>query len=373
MKALLISGRSLPLRKLRSGKVNSLGHFPRLPTLCVLALLLLLLVLVSCMLGAAALRPQQVLEVLLYQSGWRWHGEAPALQDIAVVWSIRLPRVLLGIGVGSGLAMAGVVLQGLFRNPLADPALVGVTSGAAFGATLMIVLGTTCWPQLAQRLGLFTLPAAALAGGLAVTCLIYRLAMRNGLTALPTMLLAGIAINALLGAAIGAMSFIASDQQLRTLTFWSLGSLGNASWDIIALQMPVLLIAIVGMWALRKPLNALILGEAEASHLGVRMQSLKRAAIFWVALAVAVAVAFTGMIGFIGLAAPHIVRLLIGADHRFVMPGAALLGASLILAADLLARTLVAPAEIPVGILTALLGAPFFLLLLRRQRALWGS
>lgn len=352
---------------------HALGQLPRRFTLALLSLLLLLLALLSCILGASALGPVQVIEVILYQLGWPWHALPPPFQNIAVVWSIRLPRVVLGGVVGVSLALSGVTLQGLFRNPLADPSLVGVTGGAAFGATCSIVLSALFWPQLAQQLDLLALPMAAFIGGLIVASLIYRLARRDGMTVLPTMLLAGIAINALLGAAIGALSFIANDQQLRSLTFWSLGSLGNASWSMLAVQLPILLIAVAGMWRLHRPLNALLLGEAEAGHLGVRLQSLKRAAIFWVALAVAVAVAFTGMIGFIGLAAHHIVRLLIGADHRYLMPGAALLGASLMLMADLLARTLVAPAEIPVGILTALLGAPFFLLLLCRQRSFWGS
>lgn len=339
-----------------------------------LLLLLIAMIVLSCAIGAVQVPPLHVLLIILGKIGLPLPealSENIAPQAQAVVWSIRFPRVLLGICVGAGLAMSGVALQGLFRNPLADPGLIGVSSGAAFGAAAVIVLGATVAPGLAVMLGGFTLPVAAFAGGLAVSLLIYRLASRGGTTAMATLLLAGIAINALTGAAIGGFSYLATDQQLRTLTFWNLGSLGNADWPLIKILMPTLTLAAIGLARCTHGLNALLLGESEAGHLGIDTQMLKRAVIFWSALAVAVSVAFTGMIGFIGLITPHIVRLLCGADHRHVMPGAALLGGSLILGADLLARTVAVPAEIPIGILTALLGAPFFLFLLLRQRSEW--
>lgn len=335
-----------------------------------LVLLLIAMTILSCAIGAVSIPPWHVLLILLSKLGLTL-PDTISPQAQAVVWTIRLPRVLLGVGVGIGLAMSGVALQGLFRNPLADPGLIGVSSGAAFGATSMIVLGATLAPGLIGVAGHFALPVAAFVGGLAVSLLIYRLSLHKGSSATATILLAGIAINALIGAAIGGFTYLANDQQLRTLTFWSLGSLGNASWPVLAILMPTLLVAGYGLLRCTHGLNALLLGEAEAGHLGIHAQALKRAAIFWSALAVGASVAFTGMIGFIGLLTPHIARLLCGADHRYVMPAAALLGGSLILAADLLARTIAVPAEIPVGILTALLGAPFFLFLLLRQRSQW--
>jgi iron complex transport system permease protein len=365
------------MTSLQAGR--SLAHHcarpsPQCILLSLLALLIAMIIL-SCAIGAVSVPPLRVLSILLGRTGLPLPdaigSDSVDLQAQAVVWSIRLPRVVLGVCVGAGLALSGVALQGLFRNPLADPGLIGVSSGAAFGAAAVIVLGATVAPGLAGLLGGLTLPAAAFAGGLAVSLLIYRLALRDGVTAMATMLLAGIAINALAGAAIGAFTYLATDQQLRTLTFWNLGSLGNADWPVVKILVPLLALAVLGLVRCIRGLNALMLGEAEAGHLGVDTQALKRAVIFWSALAVAGAVAFAGMIGFIGLVTPHIVRLLCGSDHRYVMPGAALLGGSLILAADLLARTVAIPAEIPIGILTALLGAPFFLFLLLRQRSHW--
>ncbi|PRC93628.1 FecCD family ABC transporter permease [Solimicrobium silvestre] len=343
-------------------------------TIPVLLLILCAIIIISIGSGAVPIAPRQVLAILGSKIGWG--GEWIKLADFsdqqaAVLSLIRLPRVLLGILVGAGLACSGVALQGLFRNPLADPGLIGVSGGAALGATSVIVMGATWLPGLSQSLGLFTLPLAAFLGGFGIAFLIYQLARNGGITALPIMLLAGIAVNSLTGAAIGSFTYIADDAQLRSLTFWSMGSLGNASWDIIALLTPIVTIAIYGMARLIPALNALALGEAEAGHMGFNTNQIKRWAIFWSALAVGSLVAFTGMIGFIGLVTPHVIRLLCGPNHRIVMPASALLGAIFILLADLCARTAVAPAEIPIGILTALIGAPFFLGLLLKQRANW--
>ncbi|KVN85330.1 FecCD family ABC transporter permease [Burkholderia ubonensis] len=297
-------------------------------------------------------------------------GDAAAQQARAVLLDIRAPRVVLALLVGGGFGAAGAAMQALFRNPLADPGLVGVSSGAALGATTTIVLGPALF---AASAGGAVLPIAAFAGALAVAALVYRLAASRGRLALPLLLLAGIAINALAGAAIGLLTFAANDAQLRTLTFWSLGSLGGAQWPALAAVTPCVAIGCALLARERDALNALQLGETEALHLGVPVQRLKRRVLVAVALAVGALVSCAGIIGFIGLVAPHCIRLACGPDQRIVMPGAALLGALLTLAADLAARTVAAPAEIPLGVLTALLGAPFFLALLWKNRGALGG
>jgi iron complex transport system permease protein len=290
-------------------------------------------------------------------------------RDAAVLGVVRAPRVLMAALVGAGLGVAGAAMQGLFRNPLADPGLIGVSAGAALAAVAAIVLGGSLFGAAAGVLGLWLLPVAAFAGGLAATLLMARLGTVGGVASVATLLLAGVAVNALAGALTGVLIFMADDRQVRDITFWTLGSLAGARW----VQLPVVLL-LVGLPALllctlARPLNALLLGEAEAFHLGVRVEAVKRIAVVLAAVAVAAGVAFTGLIGFVGLVVPHLVRLGFGADHRLVLPGAALLGAALLVLADLAARSLVAPAELPVGVVTALLGAPFFLWLLRRRGA----
>lgn len=321
----------------------------------------------SLAIGAVAIAPGQVLAILGDQVGLSLPWAYETRQEL-VLTAIRLPRVLLAIGVGGGLAVSGAVMQGLFRNPLADPSLIGVSSGAALAAVITIVLGSTVFSAWSDWLGAFLLPAAAFAGGVLATVVVYRLATREGRTSVATMLLAGIAINALAGAGTGLMIFIADDDQLRDLTFWTLGSLGGATWTQLAVVGPVLLGGMLATPLLARPLNALLLGEGEALHLGINTEQVKKLVITLAALVVGAAVAVSGIIGFIGLVVPHLLRLAVGPDHRVLVPGSALLGGALLLGADLLARTIVAPAELPIGIVTALLGAPFFLWLLLRDR-----
>ena len=324
-------------------------------------------VLASVASGAVALSPGQALAVLAERLGvtlpWSFSE-----QQAAVLLSIRLPRVLMGVVVGAGLAVSGAVLQGLFRNPLADPGLVGVSSGAALGAAVAIVLGAAVATPAAAWLGPAAVAACAFAGGLATTALVYRIATRQRRTSVTTMLLAGIAVNALCGAAVGALVLFADDGQLRDLTFWTLGSLGGATWGALAVATPLVGAVLVAAPWLGRSLDAMLLGEAEARHLGVRTERVKGVAIGLAALAVAAATAVSGLIGFVGLVAPHLVRLVLGPGHRALLPGAALTGAALLVAADLAGRTLLAPAEIPIGIVTALVGGPFFLWLLVRER-----
>ncbi|MBN8524159.1 MAG: iron ABC transporter permease [Planctomycetes bacterium] len=283
----------------------------------------------------------------------------------AIVLSIRLPRVALALLVGGGLAIAGATMQGLFRNPLADPGLIGVSSGAALAAVTVIVLGDGLFGGMAGR---FALPIAAFAGSLGTTWFVYRLARFCGRTHIATMLLAGIAINALCGAVIGVLVYVANDDQLRSLTFWQMGSLGRAGWPEVWMCLAIMLPAMIWLLTLGRSLNALVLGDSEAQYLGIDVQRCTRTAIILCALLVGAGVAVSGVIGFIGLVIPHLIRLLIGPDHRGVLPGAACAGGALLVAADMGARTAAAPAELPVGLLTAAIGAPFFLVLLLQQR-----
>ncbi|MEQ9180203.1 MAG: iron ABC transporter permease [Nitratireductor sp.] len=295
---------------------------------------------------------------------------AMSLRDQVFVYDIRLPSTILGLLLGAALAVSGAGMKGLFRNPLADPGLVGVSAGASLGAVSVIVLGGSALAPLVSVFGLYALPAAAFAGGLVVTLSLYRISTRSGRTSVATMLLAGIALGALAMAFTGVLIFMADDRQLRDLTFWTLGSLAGATWAKIAAAGPVIVLALAATPFVARGLNALALGEATAHHLGVPVQRLKNVAIVGVAAAVGASVAVSGGIGFVGIVVPHLLRLLIGPDNRYLLPASALLGASLLLAADAVSRTIVAPAELPIGIVTAAVGAPFFLWILLRRRGL---
>ena len=283
-----------------------------------------------------------------------------------VVLDVRLPRVLLALAVGATLAQCGVVLQALFRNPLAEPSLLGISGGAALAVATWLALapliGGAAW-QTAP----FILPAIATLGALLAASTVIRLSRAGGVTDIATLLLAGISINALAGAGIALLQTLASDAALRDLTVWLYGSLGRASWSQLAMGLPLLLA--IAFWLPREAaaLDALLLGESEAAHLGVAIETLKRRLLLLVAIATATTVALAGIIGFIGLIVPHLLRLWLGPGHRLLLPASALLGASLLIAADTAARTLFAPLEIPVGVLTALVGVPLFLALLRTR------
>lgn len=282
----------------------------------------------------------------------------------AVLTLIRLPRVVLAALVGAALAISGAALQGLFRNPLADPTLIGVSSGAALTVALALVFGGVWIGTLGVTGSILALPVAALVGGLAAAALVWRISTRHGRTSVVTMLLAGIAINALCGAGIGLCVYAANDAQLRDITFWMLGSVSGATWPLVSAVLPFFAFTLLVLPRLSRSLNAMLLGEAEASHLGVRVDRVKRWIIGVTALAVGAAVSMSGIIGFVGLVVPHIVRLTAGPDHRVLIPASAMLGALVLMASDLAARTVVAPADLPIGIVTALIGSPVFLWLL---------
>ena len=287
----------------------------------------------------------------------------------AVIYTIRAPRVLAAFAVGAALAAGGAAMQSLFRNPLADPGLLGVSSGAALAAVLVIVLGEKVMHVVPADLRPWLLPLAAFLGGLGSTVAVYRIAARNGMALVGTLLLAGIAINALTSAGIGLLVFVADDQQLRTLIFWTMGGFGAVTWTAILPALLVLAISVPTLLPAAHLLDALALGEHEAGHVGVDVERLKRRLVAQVALAVGAGVAISGIVGFVGLIAPHIVRLLLGPDHRTLLPAAALFGGAFLVLADALARVLVSPAELPIGVLTALVGGPFFLWLLAGRTA----
>lgn len=327
-----------------------------------LAWLLLPLILVST-LFALTLGPSGLSLAELWQGWWQPAGSVEGL----IIWLIRLPRLLLALVVGALLGLSGALIQGLFRNPLAEPGLMGVSSGATLAVVASLVLAPTALAALPANLAALALPVTAFIGGLIATHLVMLLGRDSGGSPLP-LILAGVAFNMVAAAGIGLCAYLASNEQLRTLTFWTLGSFGAANWRAVALTAAVLATISLLAWPLHKPLNTLLLGESECRHLGFDVPRLKRRVVYLCAAAVGAAVAFTGIIGFIGLVVPHMVRLLVGSDHRRVLPLSLGFGALLTLWADGLARTVLSPAELPVGIVTALLGGPFFIYLLQRQR-----
>ncbi len=335
---------------------------PRLPGFALLTALLLLCLLGGLWVGAAELSVERIFTIL----GHLMDGNLPAemVRDRVIFLDIRLPRVLLGALVGAALGTAGAVMQGLFRNPLAEPGLIGISSGAALGVAMVIVSGVMLHGVGQQ----FLLAGAAFIGGFITVLTVFRLSRLTGSTSVTYMLLAGIAINALALAGTWFVMYLSTDQQLRAITFWTMGSLGGAMWVTVLAAACGIIPALLVMRHYARPLNLMLLGDHEAAHLGVDTETLKRHLVLVSALAVGVAVSVSGIIAFVGLIVPHLVRLLLGADHRVLIPGSALLGASMMLLADMIARSVVAPAELPIGILTSLIGGPFFLFLLIRQR-----
>ena len=289
-------------------------------------------------------------------------------RDRVILLNIRLPRLLLAMIIGAALAVSGAMMQGLFRNPLADPGIVGVGAGAGLGAVAAIVLAGVFPVWLTGFAGQQLVGIMAFAGSVTVVLLLYRVATRGGRTSVATMLLAGIAVASLTGALTAVLIYLADDQQLRTLTFWGLGSLAGASWAKLWTALPLILPALILSPLLARGLNGLALGEAAAGHMGLPVQKVKRGSILIVAAATGASVAVAGGIGFIGIVVPHLLRLAAGPDHRWLLPNAALLGATLLALADIVARMVVAPAELPIGIVTALIGAPVFLWILLNRR-----
>ncbi len=325
---------------------------------------LLAAVLASFAVGPLRLPPMEVLQALGVKLGLVDAAQVSA-RDVAVVWQLRIPRVLLGAIVGASLAMAGASLQGLFGNPLADPGIVGVSQGAALGAVAAIVLG-------AATVGGWVIPLAAFTGGAVAISITYLLARPGRGDGNATLLLVGIAMAAFCSALIGFFTYIASEAQLQSLVFWQLGSLASADWADVAAVVPLFAIGVVCLLRLATPLDMLALGERQAQHLGLDVARTRRRLVAFSALLVGAAVAFAGSVGFVGLIVPHVARLLVGPGHRWMLPLSGVLGALLIVVADTIARTLDPPSEIPLGLFSAALGAPFFLWLVIQRRSKGG-
>ena len=331
----------------------------------LLTVLLAAVAIMSTMIGAAGI-PLPRLFAAITGSG----GDAANLaRDQLVLWSIRLPRIVVAMCVGALLALAGAIMQGIFRNPLADPSLVGVSSGAGLASAATIVVGDRLLAGTAAQMPFELLPVAAFFGALVATVALHRIATHGGRTSIAIFLLGGLAIAALANAGIGLLVFVADDRQLRDITFWLLGSLAGATWPKAWALLPFVVASIFVIPRITRGLDLLVLGEAEAFHAGISVQRLKIISIVLVSAATGAAVAVSGVIGFVGIVVPHLIRLLIGPAHRILLPASMLLGAALMLCADSAARVLAAPAEVPIGIITAAIGAPFFLVLLLRQRA----
>lgn len=337
------------------------------PVLTGLLVLLLFVVFISACIGALPISMKTLWAIVQNQLGM---GDLHAFtsQQQAVLLNIRLPRIVLGVLIGAALATSGAVIQGLFRNPLSDPGLIGISSGASFFAVLMIVLEASFFKKISGVFGYYAISFAAFVGACLTTLIVYRLAMKDGRADVTMLLLVGICINALTGSFTGLLTYVATDEQLRNITFWSLGSLGGASWHTVLGVLPFTIIPVCLLPLLAKPLNALILGENQATLMGVKIHRVKQMIIILATIAVGGSVAVAGMIGFIGLVTPHIIRMAFGANNHIVLPASALLGATILSTADLIARTLVAPQELPIGILTALLGTPVFLYIILADR-----
>jgi iron complex transport system permease protein len=336
-----------------------LRHFSAGRLIGVLAMLLPVAALLSLTVGTVSISWVEALRAVV--------GSSSTTQIDTILFDIRLPRILLAIFVGAVLATTGAVMQGLFRNPLADPSLIGVSSGASVGASLMIVTAGG-FIQGGALVGLSLVSIGAFVGGFTATLLVYRLATSGMGTSVTTMLLAGIAIGALAGALNSLLSYFSDNDMLRQISLWQMGNLSGASWLKVSI-MGAVTILLMGLFPRdSRALNALLLGESEARHLGINVQWVKRRLIVLTALGVGVSVAVAGLVGFVGLIMPHIIRLMIGPDHRWLIPASGLAGAILLVVADSLARVVVIPAELPTGILTAILGAPFFVALLLQQR-----
>lgn len=284
-------------------------------------------------------------------------------QEVMILREIRLPRVILTALVGAVLAMSGAVLQGLFRNPLADPSLIGASAGASVGAGIAILFGLGGFGLI----GLSGIALGAFCGSVVTVLLVYRLATGPEGTSVATMLLVGIAITALAGAINNLMILLADNEMLRRMSLWHMGSLDLGNWSRVQLGLAMLFAFLLLLRGQAVKLNVFLLGESEARHLGIDVERVKRRLILLTAVGVGVSTALVGAIAFVGLIVPHLVRLLSGPDHRSLIPASGLFGAILLLLADLLSRILIAPAELPVGVITAFLGVPFFVLLLRRQ------
>lgn len=339
------------------------------PSLFYLTLTLALVAAVAFSLGMGAMDipVRDVLVILIRKTGLMKQYEiSPQFETVMNI--VRLPRVLLGILVGAALGISGASVQGIFRNPLAEPGLIGISAGASLFAVAIIALEIGLLSGLSNLLGYYLLAFGAFAGAGIAAMLVYQIARTEGRPNVATMLLAGIAVNALAGALTGLITYLANEQQLRNITFWMLGSLGGATWETVFALLPFVAVPVILLPFMGKALNAFALGEAQADHLGLKINIVKRNVVILSTMAVGAAVAVSGIIGFVGLLVPHTVRLFIGVDNKYVLPASALLGALILTLADMIARTIISPVELPIGVITALLGTPLFLYILIKDK-----
>ncbi|GAA2823669.1 iron ABC transporter permease [Leucobacter komagatae] len=324
-------------------------------------MLLVLSVLVSAGTGQLAIPPQEVLGSILHRVGIDWLPLPTVPAGDEALWAIRFPRVAMAVLIGIGLSVSGLIMQAIFGNPLAEPGVIGISSGAAVGAGISIVFGLTVFGQ-------WTTAILAFITGLIATLIVYSMSRADGRTEVVTLVLTGIAVNAIGGAAIAALTFMGDTQSREAIVFWQLGSLKGMSWSQVLVVTPIIAIGLIAAYVSSRKLDLLALGERNARHLGVNVELLRIGMILVVSLLVGAAVAFAGIISFVGLVIPHLMRMILGPAHLPLVTATALAGALLMTLADLAARTLVPMAELPIGILTALVGGPFFFWLLRRTR-----
>lgn len=333
-----------------------------------LALLLLLSVVMALRVGAVDLGFEEIWNYLLHASGLSSSPVDDPVEEGLFI-HIRLPRVLLCAAVGAALAVSGTLMQAMFRNPIVEPGLTGTSSGAALGAAFMFVFGKKLTFVSGTWLASFILPLAAFAGAFAATMAVYLIASYRRRVNIATMILAGVAVNAIAASGTGYLSYIARDPQARSITFWNLGTFAGADWHAFYIVSAVTVLTVLAALRYSNALNAMLLGESEAFYLGVHPERLKMGVMVVNTLMVATATSMVGVIGFVGLIVPHSLRMLRGSDNRFLIAGSSLLGASLLILADMFARLAIAPAELPIGIVTALTGAPVFIWLLLRQHS----
>jgi iron complex transport system permease protein len=334
-----------------------------------LLVLLLVIVVTAAGIGAMQISPVQVMAILLKPL----HISLPVEYDEGmanVLLQIRLPRVVMAVLIGAGLAVAGAAMQGLFRNPMADPTLIGISYGASFFAVLTIVLlsSMSFFNSNSLLSTYYLLNITTFAGACLTSFVVFRLSKAGGRSLITTLLLAGLALNALCKALIDLVTYVANDEQLRSATFWTMGSLGGASWSTVMALLPFILLPLIVLPRLAKALNAFALGEQEAAYLGINVKRLKTLIVVFTTLSVGASVAVSGIIVFVGLIVPHMLRSVFGSDHRTLLPNSAILGAALLTLADVVSRTIIAPAELPIGIVTALIGTPVFVILLVKQK-----
>lgn len=338
----------------------------KLPLYLVASLLLLaVLAVVSLYMGVYEFEKQSFVDIF---SGIIKNDGTVSDSDRFVMMDLRLPRIVMGILIGSALAVSGTCLQGMFRNPLATPDLIGITAGASLFAAITIVLGAYIKPYIPEALHYSLLSLMAFVGSLITMILIYRVSTQGGRTNVVLMLLTGVAVTALGFAVMGLLIYIAKEEQLRDLTFWNLGSLGGASWTKNAILTVIVLVCYVLLINKGKALNAMMLGEKDAQHLGIPVERIKSRIIILTALMVGASVAFAGTISFVGLIVPYILRLVFRSNYHIILPLSAVFGSILLLVADTVSRTIAQPGEIPIGILTAFMGAPIFIVILIKSR-----